>query len=372
MKRIIVIVGTRPEAIKLIPVYKELRKEKKWQTYFVSTGQHKQMLQEVFDFFEIKPDLDLQIMTENQTLQQLTSSLLLSCSSLYDELQPQLVIVQGDTTTAMAASFAAYYKKIKIAHVEAGLRSFDIQAPFPEEVNRRVISLISDFNFAPTSLAKKVLIKEKVQGKIFAVGNTGIDSLLHTRKKVKKEFSVLKKKYAQQLDGFKKMVLVTGHRRESFGRGFKEICEAIRSLATRYPKVSFVYPVHLNPNVRKTVFSILSDTKNIFLIEPVPYDHMVFLMMESYLILTDSGGIQEEAPSLGKPVVVMREKTERPEGIKAGCCVLAGTSKNKIVTIVAKLLDNKVAYSKMAKVASPYGRGDSSIQIVGVLKKYWK
>jgi UDP-N-acetylglucosamine 2-epimerase (non-hydrolysing) len=370
MKKILIIAGTRPEAIKLVPVYKEFRKVKNWNTLLISTGQHKQMLLSVFSFFEVTPDLNLQVMTKNQTLDQLTATLLIKCASLYDQLQPDLIIVQGDTTTAMAAALAAYYKKIKIAHIEAGLRSFDIQSPFPEEANRRMISLLADFNFAPTNLSAKAIRKEGVHGKTFVVGNTVIDSLLIARKRIRGQSRSLRKRYALQLNGFKKMILITGHRRENFGDGLIQICDAIRILAKRYQEISFVYPVHLNPNVTLPVHKSLGQSKNVFLIDPVPYDEMVFLMMESYLILTDSGGMQEEAPSLGKPVIIMRSKTERPEGIKAGCSILAGTSKTKIVQLVSKFIENKAVYSRMTKSVNPYGHGDSSLKISRILKKH--
>jgi UDP-N-acetylglucosamine 2-epimerase (non-hydrolysing) len=370
MKKILIIAGTRPEAIKLIPVYKQFKKVRNWHTLLISTGQHKQMLQSVFGFFEITPDVNLEIMTKNQTLEKLTATLLVKCATLYEQHQPDLVVVQGDTTTAMAAALAAYYKKIKIAHIEAGLRSFDIGAPFPEEVNRRVISLLGDYNFAPTLQSAQSIQNESVQGKTFVVGNTVIDSLLIAKKKIKGQSGILKKHFALQLNGFKKMILITGHRRENFGEGFIQICAAINMLARRYPDVSFIYPVHLNPNVREPVHKALHKNKNVFLIEPVPYDQMVFLMMESYLILTDSGGIQEEAPTLGKPVIIMRSKTERPEGVKAGCSILAGTSTNKIVQSVIKLLESKAVYSKMTKSVNPYGSGNSALQISSILKKY--
>lgn len=370
MKKILIIAGTRPEAIKLIPVYKEFRKVRAWSTLLISTGQHEQMLQSVFGFFKVTPDLNLQIMTKNQKLEQLTATLLEKCASLFDQLQPDLIVVQGDTTTAMAAALAGYYKKIKIAHIEAGLRSFDIHAPFPEEANRRLISVLADFNFAPTHLAARTIRNERVQGKTFVVGNTVIDSLFIAQNRIRGRSPVLRKQFSLQLNGFKKMILITGHRRENFGEGLKQICEAIRILAERHQDISFIYPVHLNPNVIEPVQKALQKNKNVFLIDPVPYDQMVFLMMESYLILTDSGGIQEEAPSLGKPVIIMRSKTERPEGIKAGCSILAGTSKTKIIQIVTTVIENKTVYAKMTKSVNPYGRGDSAQKISRILKKY--
>jgi UDP-N-acetylglucosamine 2-epimerase (non-hydrolysing) len=369
-KKIVIIVGTRPEAIKLIPVFKELRKVKQWEVVLVSTGQHKEMLDQIFVFFDVSPHHDFSVMVKNQGLDRLTSSLLAKCSDFFDEVHPDLVIVQGDTTTSMAATLAAYYKKIQVAHVEAGLRSYNIQAPFPEEVNRRIISLIADFHFAPTTLAMNVLRYEKAPGRLLNVGNTVIDSLLQAKKLVRQRKAEFAAHYEKLLKGYDRMILITGHRRENFGKGFEDICQAIRDLAVRYPKTSFVYPVHLNPNVRGPVFTLLDSLPNVFLIDPVPYDHMVFLMMQCYLILTDSGGIQEEGPTLGKPVIVMRETTERPEGIKAGCNVLAGTSRIKIVRLTKSLLEDKKVYARMSRAKNPYGEGDSSVRIRKALQKY--
>lgn len=371
MKKIIIIVGTRPEAIKLIPVFKELKKVKSWEVILVSTGQHKEMLESIFAFFEVRPHYDFSVMTQNQGLDRLNSSLLVKCTDFFDEIRPDLIVVQGDTTTSMAASLAGYYKKIQIAHIEAGLRSHNIQAPFPEEVNRRIISLVADFHFAPTTLAVSTLRYEKAPGLIMNVGNTVIDSLLQAKKLVQKNKNFFANHYQKILNGYDRMVLITGHRRENFGKGFEQICYAIRDLAKQYPETSFVYPVHLNPNVRGPVFSLLDSLGNVFLIDPVPYDHMVYLMMQCFVILTDSGGIQEEGPSLGKPVIVMRNTTERPEGIKAGCNILAGTSKNKIIRLTKNLLDDRKVYAKMSKAKTPYGKGDSSIRIRKALQKYW-
>jgi len=368
MKKALIIVGTRPEAIKLIPVYKELKQSKHWLTLLVSTGQHQEMLKSIFDFFEVQPDVNLAVMTKNQSLAGLTELLLSACTAVIEQHLPDLIIVQGDTTTAMVGALAGFYKRVQIAHVEAGLRSYDKAAPFPEEVNRRMISTMADFHFAPTKTAAEALTYERVQGKIKVVGNTVIDSLFFATKKVSKHLKKFDLKYNNVLDQYEKMILITGHRRESFGDGFRNICKAIHLLANTYPKVSFVYPVHLNPNVRDMVFNMLHNLPNVFLINPVTYDDMVFLMTKSYLILTDSGGVQEEAPSLGKPVLIMREKTERPEGIKAGCSLLVGSSEKRIVKAVIDLMDNARKYKSMTRVVNPYGKGDSSKKIVSYLR----
>lgn len=360
-------VGTRPEAIKLIPVYKQLVKVRKWKTLLVSTGQHREMLQSVFDFFEVQPAVQLNVMSPNQSLEQLTTRLFDESTKLFGQHKPDLLMVQGDTTTAMVTSLVAYYQRIKIAHVEAGLRSFDRCAPYPEEVNRRIVSLMADYHFAPTEDAALNLKQEKVQGKIYVVGNTIIDSLLFTKQKVEKGIDKFKEMYSPQMKGFKKIVLITGHRRESFGSGFEQICKAISRLARRYPYISFVYPVHLNPNVSKPVNALLGGHANIFLIDPVPYDHMVFLMMQASLILTDSGGIQEEAPSLGKPLLIMRTVTERPEGIVSGNNILCGTSATNIVKEAIPILESLPGKRNRKSFRSPYGKGDSAKRIVARL-----
>jgi UDP-N-acetylglucosamine 2-epimerase (non-hydrolysing) len=371
VKKIAIIVGTRPEAIKLIPVYKELVKAKNQEVILISTGQHQEMLNSILNYFGITPQFDLEVMTQNQSLELLSSSLLARCSDVFRKIAPDLVMVQGDTTSSMAAAMAAFYQQIPVAHIEAGLRTYDNLAPFPEEVNRRVISLIAQYHFAPTSVAVSALKREKLPGRIFNVGNTVIDSLLFVKHEVAKRKKYFENLYRKQLQRpFKQMILITGHRRENFGAGFENICNAIRQLACHYSDTSFIYPVHLNPNVRRQVFDILKDLPNVFLIDPIPYDHMVYMMMRCKLILTDSGGIQEEGPSLGKPVIVMRDKTERPEGIKAGCSILAGTSKNRIVRLTKKIIDNPIVYQKMAKAINPYGRGDSSKKICKALSKF--
>lgn len=371
MKKIVVIVGTRPEAIKLLPVYRELKKQRKFDVQIISTGQHKEMLNSIFDFFQVVPDRDLKLMAGNQTLDELTAALLSASTKLFKEISPDLIVVQGDTTTAMTCALAAFYHRIQIAHVEAGLRSFDIQAPFPEEANRKIISAIANLNFAPTRIAAFNLKKEGVPGKVWITGNTVIDSLLVAKEKISGDRAGLENLFSKFLNGYKKMILITGHRRENFGAGFRNICNSIKILASRFPDHSFIYPVHLNPNVSKTVFTILDAVPNVYLLGPVPYDQMVFLMMRAHIILTDSGGIQEEAPSLGRPVLIMRSKTERPEAIKAGCSMLVGTSEEKIVSQTTKLLLNVKAYKKMARSMNPFGKGDSSKLIAKHIKKYF-
>jgi UDP-N-acetylglucosamine 2-epimerase (non-hydrolysing) len=372
MKKIVIILGTRPEAIKLLPVYLELKKNKRINTVLVSTGQHREMLRPIFEFFQVMPHHDMAVMTANQSLDTLTAQVLQNCGQLFRDEKPDMVIVQGDTTTAATAALAAFYQQIPIAHVEAGLRSFNNLAPFPEEVNRRIVSLMTTLHFAPTASSSAAIRRERVGGKVFNVGNTVIDSLFLTLKKVKQNRSALRKIYDDKLSPYKRMILITGHRRENFGKGFADICEAIKALSSMYPSDSFIYPVHLNPNVSKIVNEQLGNLPNVFLIDPVPYDHMVFLMTQSYFILTDSGGIQEEAPALGKPVIVMRETTERPEGVKAGCCVLAGSSKTKIIATSKKLLTDKKQYLKMARASSPYGKGDSAKRIARLIDQYFK
>lgn len=369
MMKVLLIVGTRPEAIKMIPVYVELMKSKHFKPILLSTGQHREMLQQIFDFFQVQPDMDLKLMQHNQSLPELASRVLRSCKNLFHSIRPGLVMVQGDTTTAMAAALASFYLRIPVAHVEAGLRSYDLHAPFPEEANRKIISAVATFHFAPTSAAMKVLKSEKVAGFCAVTGNTVTDSLVEAKRRVQLNEGVYKARYQKFLVNFDKMILITGHRRESFGEGFRNICEALLTLAKQYPAVSFLYPVHMNPNVRKTVFSMMDKVPNIHLIDPVPYGDMVFLMMNCYFILTDSGGIQEEAPSLGKPVLVMRTTTERREGVEAGCSMLVGTSKNRIVKTATRLLEDNRLYRRMAKVKNPYGKGDSATRIVKILER---
>lgn len=371
MKKILIFLGTRPEAIKLAPLVIELRKYKKeFQLLICSTGQHKQMLEQVFNEFDFSPDINLNLMQHNQSLITLTSKLFEHIGNIVTEEKPEWIIVQGDTTTAMVASLCAHYQKIPVAHVEAGLRSFEKWAPFPEESNRKIISIIADLHFAPTEYAKENLVAEGVNpDKVFMTGNTGVDALRLIQEKFAVEEFVFNEIIDSALKNQKKVVLVTGHRRENFGEGIKALCLAIKHLANSNEDVLFVYPVHLNPNVQGPVYEILSGHPRIHLLEPLPYKSFVRLMLKSYLILTDSGGIQEESLALGKPVLVTRKLTERPEGIKSGGSLLVGTEYQEIVKVVQHLLSSPSEYSKMINVDNPYGDGYASSRIISVLLK---
>ena len=371
MKKILFILGTRPEAIKMAPLVHELRKDMNFETLVCSTGQHREMLNQVLEFFNLKPDYSLNLMKTNQSLAELTSSLFVGLTSVLEETNPYLVFVQGDTTTTMVGALSSFYHKKKIAHLEAGLRSNDKFSPYPEEMNRILTSRLADFHFAPTEKAKNNLLKEGIPpGQIFLVGNTVIDALLWGMKKIEHLKPEEIAPELSQIDFSKKVILVTGHRRESFGEPFSNICYAIREICDSEERnVEVVYPVHLNPNVTQPVYSILSNRKNIHLIEPISYPSMIYLMNKSYLVLTDSGGIQEEAPSLRKPVLVMREVTERTEGIDCGVTKLVGTAKETIVKETLNLVYNKAEYQRMATGNNPYGDGTSSSKIRKILKK---
>jgi len=369
MKKILFIFGTRPEAIKLAPLILEFKKQKNFITKVCITSQHREMLEQVINFFQLPVDYDLSIMEHNQSLFKISSKIVQSIEPVLEEFQPDLIFVQGDASSAFLGALAGFYKKIKIAHVEAGLRSYNKYAPFPEEINRVLISHIADYHFAPTKKAKENLLKEGVKKNIWVVGNTVIDALFLALKNVKKSEEQYKN-FFKFLDFNKKISLVTGHRRESFGEPFRQICLALKEFAEKFEdEIEIVYPVHLNPNVRKPVFDILSGQKNIHLIEPLSYPYLVWLLEKSYFVLTDSGGIQEEAPSLGKPVLVMREVTERMEGIKAGTAKLVGVKKESIVKNSVKLLTDKNLYQKMAKKKNPYGDGKSSERIVKIINE---
>lgn len=371
MKKLLFIFGTRPEAIKMAPLIREFRKYPSlFETQVCITGQHREMLGQMLDFFEIAPDYDLNLMKENQSLFNLTACILDSMETVLNNANPDLILVQGDTTTAFAGALAGFYKKLEVAHVEAGLRSNSKYFPFPEEANRALISRIADYHFAPTNRAVLNLRKESISRNVFNVGNTGIDSLLFTldiTKKHDREY----RGYFKFLDLTKRIILVTGHRRENFDTPLEQVCDAIKEIAQVYPDVEIVYPVHLNPNVRNTIKPMLNNVTNIHLIEPLEYPHFVWLMDKSYMILTDSGGIQEEAPSLGKPLLVLREVTERTEGVEAGTAILVGTEKGQIMQNVARLLDDRAEYERMIPAVSPYGDGTSSRKIVLTLKKIW-
>lgn len=376
LKKILIVFGTRPEAIKMAPLVKEFHKFPEiFEIKVCVTAQHREMLDQVLDFFEIVPDYDLNIMKDGQDLYDVTSTILLGMKSVLEEFIPDMLFVHGDTTTTFSASLAAFYKKIPVAHIEAGLRSGKIYAPWPEEANRKLTSQITTYHFAPTESAKKNLLSENMEPKrIFVVGNSVIDALKNAVEKIENNMHIQEEvivnlaRKGYQIEKTKKIILVTGHRRESFGEGFFNICNALKEIATRYPDIDIVYPVHLNPNVQKPVFDMLKDVPNIYLLKPLEYPLFVYLMHSSYFILTDSGGIQEEAPSLGKPVLVMRETTERPEVLIAGSARLIGTSQERIVESVRSLLDHTALYEEMASVANPYGNGDTCEKIVSYVR----
>jgi UDP-N-acetylglucosamine 2-epimerase (non-hydrolysing) len=373
MKKILLIFGTRPEAIKMISIIKELKKNKKFFNFKICvTGQHKKMLDQVLDFFEIKPHFNINVMQKNQSLESLTSKILIRTSNIIKRIKPALVIVHGDTTSTLSTSLACYYNKIKVAHVEAGLRTGNIYSPWPEEINRKFTAQISEINFSPTLIAKRNLISEGVdKNKIFVTGNTVIDALLLTKNKINKSKSIKKKleKKFSFLDRKKKLILVTGHRRENFGKEFKNIFKAIKYIAMNNQDVNIIYPTHLNPKVLLPAKKILGKISNIFLVEPLDYVSFVYLMNRSYLIISDSGGVQEEAPSLGVPVLVTRKNTERPEAINAGTAKLVGTNPNIIIKNVEDLLNNKKIYRTMTKSHNPYGNGNAAKTIIHYLKK---
>ncbi len=369
MKKIMLVFGTRPEAIKLAPVYRELKKKNNLEVIVCVTGQHREMLDQVLKLFGIVPDIDLNLMKPGQNLSELTARVLNKMQEVFAEIKPDKVIVQGDTTTVMASAMAAFYNNIAIAHVEAGLRTGDIYAPWPEEFNRRVASVITENHFAPTIWAKENLLNEKINSdKILVTGNTVIDALLEVSAMISGDESIRDDLAGtfSWIDKNKKTILVTGHRRENFGSGFLNICEGLAELANDC-QLQIIYPVHLNPNVQKPVNSILGSLDNVHLIPPQDYLPFIYLMNSADLIITDSGGVQEEAPALGKPVLVMREITERPEAVKAGVVKLVGTDKGKIVTEARKLLSDKKYYLSMSRSVNPYGDGRAAERIAASL-----
>ena len=372
MLKIISIFGTRPEAIKMAPVLLELNKHQNIEHKICITGQHMEMLDQVLQLFEIEPDFNLRIMKEAQSLNDITTNILRGLDPILEQFCPDLILVHGDTATTLAASLSAFFRKIDIAHIEAGLRTGDLYSPWPEEANRRLTSVVSSLHFAPTEQAKINLRAENVSlDSITVTGNTVIDALLAVQKRIKSDLTlqqVIKSKY-NQVNFDKKIILITGHRRENFGSGFQNICDAISRLSSTYSDVEFIYPVHLNPNVREPVFNTLSGKKNIHLLPPLEYSEFVFLMMRSHIILTDSGGIQEEAPALGKPVLLMRDTTERPEAIDAGTTQLVGTNEDKIYAAVSALLENSALYEKMSSAVNPYGDGTAARQIICKLEE---
>ena len=376
MKKILLVFGTRPEAIKMAPLVKKLQAApEEFQTIVCVTGQHREMLDQVLRLFDITPDYDLNIMKPNQDLYDITSRILLGMRDVLKEVQPDIVLVHGDTTTSMAAALAAFYQQIPVGHVEAGLRTGNIYSPWPEEMNRLMTGCISTVHFSPTPLAKQNLLQEHVdEAKIVVTGNTVIDALQMVVERLKNDEQlagevkekVLSMGYdVDRLCEDRRLVLITGHRRENFGEGFLNICHAIKNLSEKYPNVDFVYPMHLNPNVRKPVLEILGEgADNVFLIEPLDYLPFVYMMQHSTLILTDSGGVQEEAPGLGKPVLVMRDTTERPEAVEAGTVLLVGTNREKIEQGVSMLLDDADCYRRMSEAVNPYGDGLACERIV--------
>ena len=372
--------GTRPEAIKMCPLVKEFQKHpQEFETIVCVTGQHREMLDQVLTIFDVKPDFDLNIMKQGQDLYDVTARVLTGMRDVFKECKPDVVLVHGDTTTSTAAALAAFYQQIPVGHVEAGLRTHNIYSPWPEEMNRQITGRIATYDFAPTPLSEKNLQEEKAHGQIFVTGNTVIDALHMVVDKLKNDAALAKAQDkvladagydVTRLEGGKKLVLITGHRRENFGEGFISMVTAMKDLSEKYPEVDFVYPMHLNPNVRKPIHEVFGEDltrPNFFFIEPLQYLEFVYLMEKSTVVLTDSGGIQEEAPGLGKPVLVMRDTTERPEALKSGTVHLVGTNHDLIVSEVSTLLDDAAAYERMSKAVNPYGDGKACSRIVRAL-----
>ena len=372
--------GTRPEAIKMCPLVKEFQKHRdEFETIVCVTGQHREMLDQVLTIFDVKPDYDLNIMKQGQDLYDVTARVLTGMRDVFKACRPDVLLVHGDTTTSTAAALAAFYQQIPVGHVEAGLRTHNIYSPWPEEMNRQVTGRIAEYNFAPTPLSEKNLLEEKAQGKIYVTGNTVIDALHMVVEKLKDDADLAKEQNnillqagydVNRLNAGKKLVLITGHRRENFGDGFIRMVTAMKDLSEKYPEVDFVYPMHLNPNVRKPIHEVFGEDltrSNFFFIEPLQYLEFVHLMSKATIVLTDSGGIQEEAPGLGKPVLVMRDTTERPEALASGTVHLVGTDYNKIVNEVSTLLDDSAAYEAMSHAVNPYGDGKACSRIVHIL-----
>ncbi len=374
MKKILLVFGTRPEAIKMAPLLKAFEKEDDIIVKVCVTAQHREMLDQVLEIFDIKPDYDLNLMKPGQDLYDITTNVLLGMKNILSDFNPSVVLVHGDTTTTIATSLAAFYQKIKVGHVEAGLRTNNIYSPWPEEANRQITGILANYHFAPTQNNADNLLKEnKSKETIIVTGNTVIDALFLALKKIESSKELQNKIYDQLsasdylLRDNRKIILVTGHRRENFGQGFINICEALKSIALSNKNIDIIYPVHLNPNVQKPVKKILGKISNIYLMDPLPYESFLYLMNKSYFIITDSGGVQEEAPSLGKPVLLMRDTTERPEALNAGTVKLVGTNIETIISEAQKLLDDKIEYDKMSKLHNPYGDGNTSKRIVEFL-----
>lgn len=381
MKKVMLVFGTRPEAIKMCPLVKEFQKDtKNFETIVCVTGQHREMLDQVLTIFDVKPDYDLNIMKQGQDLTDVTARVLTGLRDVFKECRPDVVLVHGDTTTSTAGALAAFYAQIPVGHVEAGLRTHNIYSPWPEEMNRQITGRIATYNFSPTPLSEKNLLEEKVHGKIVVTGNTVIDALHMVVEKLKNDIALAKEQEeilakagydVMRLKDGKKLVLITGHRRENFGEGFIRMVTAMKDLSEKYPDVDFVYPMHLNPNVRKPIHEVFGEDltrPTFFFIEPLQYLEFVYLMEKSTIVLTDSGGIQEEAPGLGKPVLVMRDTTERPEALESGTVHLVGTDYDKIFNEVSTLLEDDTAYEKMSKAVNPYGDGKACGRIVNALR----
>lgn len=371
-QKVLLVFGTRPEAIKMAPLVKVLQADEAFEAKVCVTAQHRQMLDQVLALFDIQPEFDLNLMKPNQDLTDITCGVLQGLKTVFAQWKPDVVLVHGDTSTTLAASLAAFYQRVSVGHVEAGLRTGNLYSPWPEEANRTVTGCLARWHFAPTEMSKANLLKENInQEHVFVTGNTVIDALLHVRNKIVQDRSLQAafKKQFSFLSDEKKLVLVTGHRRENFGGGFERICEALAQLARQFTNIEIVYPVHLNPNVQEPVNRLLAGIENVHLIEPLDYLPFVYLMNQSSIILTDSGGIQEEAPSLGKPVLVLRDTTERPEAVAAGTVRLTGTDINKIVTEASLLLTDEQAYQAMAFAHNPYGDGLACSRIIEILKK---
>jgi len=369
--RVLTVFGTRPEAVKMAPVVSALNNDDYFDSKVCITAQHREMLDQVLKLFKIEPDFDLNIMKQGQSLTDITSHVLIGLERVFSEWRPDMVLVHGDTTTSFAASLAAFYQQIPVGHVEAGLRTGRLYSPWPEEANRRLTAVLASMHFAPTEQAKENLLVGSIStDSVFVTGNTVIDALLQVVNYVDDNPSIEKElgEYLPELDLQKKLILITGHRRENFGQGFEDICKAILQLINKFQNIEIVYPVHLNPNVQESVKRILGDIQRVHLIEPLDYAPFVLLMKKAYMILTDSGGIQEEAPSLGKPVLVMRDATERPEAVDAGTVKLVGTNEELIVQEVSKLLSNDVAYQLMSAAHNPYGDGKAGKKIAEHLK----
>jgi len=370
MKKIMFVFGTRPEAIKLCPLVIELKRRGSFEIVVCATAQHREMLDHILSMFSVVPDYDLNLMRGNQTIVEISSRMLIKTNMIMQKEKPDMVIVQGDTTTTFIAALVAYLNHVQVGHVEAGLRTYNKYSPFPEEINRRLTGVIADIHFAHTDWARKNLLSEGVsEEKITVTGNTVIDSLLWVRDKINKENIVYEE--LQGIDFSKKIILVTGHRREKFGQAFEDFCQALKMVASRYPDIEIVYPVHLNPNVKKPVNKILCGIRNIKLIDPLNYAPFISLMDKSYFIITDSGGIQEEAPSLGKPILVTRDTTERPEVLAAGASKLVGTEIDAIVRECEKLINDSEVYGKMSKIDNPYGDGRACDRIASGLENYF-